>query len=45
MKSGDVMSKDTLWTPVEVYEGSTIEFDPELIDESSDDGEGDLIPL
>ena len=45
MKSGDVMTKDTLWTPVEVYEGSTIEFDPELIDESSDDGGGDLITL
>ena len=45
MKSGDVMSKDTVWKHVEVYQGSTIEFDPDLTDESSDDGEGDLIAL
>lgn len=45
MKSGDVMSKDIIWKALEMYKGSTIEFDPDLIDESSDDGEEDLITL
>jgi hypothetical protein len=45
MKSGDVMSKDIVWKPLEMYNGSTVEFDPDLIDESNGDGEEDLTGL